>query len=214
MKAENYGTNQLIKSSMTQRCLPITLFIIASSPKKYIHNCLSSFLSENYFTLVCWEALGLTELWRRWGGWWWSNPNMPFLLPPQFSSRDLFPAFPLGSLCNSSQAGSSINSKKTFCHTIVYLSILFLNTRIRMFVRESLIVLCHVSLPGKRKTLSEESTFGYFSLWLLSDSDRFLQVFFAPSLTYVPARQWLWRRGGATSLDKGSQGAVKLCGFK
>ena len=35
MKAENYGTNQLIKSSMTQRCLPITLFIIASSPEKY-----------------------------------------------------------------------------------------------------------------------------------------------------------------------------------
>ena len=35
MKAEICGTNQLIKSSMTQRCLPITLFIIASSPEKY-----------------------------------------------------------------------------------------------------------------------------------------------------------------------------------
>ena len=92
---------------------------------------------------------------------------MPFLLPPQFSSRDLFPAFPHGTLCNPSQAGSLINSKKTFCHTIVYLSLLFPNTTIRMFVRESLIVLCHVSLPGKRKTLSEESTFAYFSLWLL-----------------------------------------------
>lgn len=160
------------------------------------------------------EALALTELWRRWGGWWWSNPNMPFLLPPQFSSRDLFPAFPLGTLCNPSQAGSFINPKRIFCHTIVYLLILFPNTRIRRFVRESLIVLCHVSLPGKRKTLSEESTFAYFSLRLLSGSDRFLQVFFAPSLPYVPARQWLWRRGGATSLDKGSQGAVKLCGFK
>ena len=78
------------------------------------------------------------------------------------------------------------------CQFMLYycvLSILFPFTRIRMFVGESLIVLCHVSLPGKRKTLSEESTFAYLSLWLLSDSDRFLQVFFAPSLTYVPARQ-------------------------
>ena len=35
MKAEICGTNQLIKSSMTQRCLPITLFLTASSLEKY-----------------------------------------------------------------------------------------------------------------------------------------------------------------------------------
>ena len=35
MKAEICGTNQLIKSSMSQCCLPITLFLTASSPEKY-----------------------------------------------------------------------------------------------------------------------------------------------------------------------------------